>query len=195
MRPRIRKSTLALAAVMLLGAGTLHYAFRLAHWQNEQINAYNFGIAATAHGNAPLAQLAFRASIRQYQEASHAPWVVRVFYPHPNREYAALAYFQLGKAYMGTYDAQLAVEAWKQSLRLNPGNGYSNISYDDANRLHVEAMYVKHALKQLFKQYPNLANQQGKGAGTGQGDDGSPASHVPGDDPASGAGKGDPNDL
>jgi hypothetical protein len=182
---------------MLLGAGMLHYAYRLAHWQNEQIEAYNFGIAATAHGNAPLAQSAFRASIRMYQDASHAPWVVRVLYPQPNREYAALAYFQLGKAYMGTYDAQLAVEAWKQSLRLNPGNGYENMSSDEANRLHVEAMYVKHALKQLFKQYPNLANQQGKGASAGQGDGTGPGSHVPGDDPASGssAGKGDPNDL
>ena len=60
MRPRIRKSTLALVAVMFMGIGVLDYANHLAHWRNEQIEAYNIGIIATAHGDAPLAQAAFR---------------------------------------------------------------------------------------------------------------------------------------
>jgi hypothetical protein len=86
-----------------------------------------------------------------------------------------------------------AVDAFKESLMINPGNGYTGMSVDDANRMQAEAYTVKYDLELLFKNNPDQAQKQGKGKpkdGDGQG--GKP---VPGNDPGSQPGKGNRDDI
>jgi tetratricopeptide (TPR) repeat protein len=194
MKIRIRKSTLLLLLVFIVGLGGATYSYHLAKWRNLQVDSYNLGVASMLKGDGETASKAFQVSAATYTNIRHLPWLVRFGIPQPNRELAALAYFQLGKL-DESQDAEKASEDYKRSLLLNPGNGYQNVTYQEAVTLNLEAMYTKRALLRLFKNFPDLAAKQGKGGGTdpnGTGD-----THVPGDDPSDGskAGKGDPDDL
>lgn len=194
MKLKMEKRNLWLLALLVAGCLMLGYGYQLATWQNLQYDYYNVGLQAYEQGDIKTAVEMFDRSMNQYKRESKAGWLHRFIYPAPSRELAAQAAFHKAKALLRARQAEPAVEAFKESLRLNPGNGYSGMSLSDAQRMEAEAMVVKYDLELLFKNQPQLAQGQGKGKGNkpGQPGDGKP---VPGDDPGSKPGKGNKDDI
>ncbi len=116
-----------------------------------------------------------------------------MIYPEPSAEVAALADFQKAKALIRAQQVPAAVDAFKESLYINPGNGYDSIGLSDAQRMEAQAFVVKYDLEQLFKNNPDQAQQQGKGKGKDKGKDGNKP--VPGNDPGTKPGKGNRDDI
>lgn len=104
-----------------------------------------------------------------------------------------MAYFHKGKAHLQNRQAEQCVEAFKESLRLNPGNLYlDQLSPEELSVLKEEALVVKYDLEMLFKSRPDQAQQQGKGKGKGKGNGNQQA---PGNEPGSQPGKGNRDDI
>lgn len=180
-----------LAGVLLLGLG-----FHLLLWPDSQVSYYNEGLQAYRTGNSQEAVQLFDRSLAVYKKRSSDSWLERFVYPAPNREYASYASFHKAKALLFLKQGKPAVEAFKESLRYNPGNGFENldgfkhISIEDANRLHAHAKVVKYDLELLFKNNKQLAQGQGKGEGKPQPGDGDGKKQVPGKQPGDKPGKG-----
>ncbi|HEY9868163.1 MAG TPA: tetratricopeptide repeat protein [Candidatus Obscuribacterales bacterium] len=185
-----RKMWLVVAA--LVGALLLAGGYHLLAWKSPQVDYYNLGIKAYENGDMPQAIQYFDKSIAAYRESTRASWVHRFIYPQPDKELAAMAYFQKGKAHLQNRQAELCVESFKESLRLNPGNLYLDLSPEELQRLNEEALVVKYDLEMLFKSRPDQAAQQGKGKGKGKGQGNK---QVPGNEPGSQPGKGNRDDI
>ncbi len=210
------KRTLCLLAAMLIGLACLAGGLRLLITMTGQVGYYNLGLKAYTSGDMPHAVQFFDKSLAAYRAQQHARWLERFIYPQPSDELAAQADFQKAKALLQMQKAEQAVDAFKESLKLNPGNRCGNIEDDvvftktgpvyvnpasgcanlrDAQRLHEEAMVVKYDLEMLFKSRPDLAQQQGKGQGQGQGNKQGQPQQDPGQNPANQAGKGNRDDI
>lgn len=181
----------ALAVGILLTASGLH----LASWKSAQTQYYNVGLAAYNQEDLPLAAAAFDRSILAYKQESTAGWWHRFIYPEPSREVAALAYFHKAKVLLRARQVEPAVEAFKESLRLNAGNGYGGIPLAEAQRLEAQAEIVKYDLELLFKNQPQQGEGQGKGKPKPGDGDGKGNQQVPGDQPGSKPGNGKPDDI
>jgi len=204
MRFYTRKRNLWLLAALFAGSLILAYGVALSFWQNTQYDSYNRGTAlftqaleardeATAMAALTEAIQSFDQSIAAYKAESQGDWYHRFTYPKPDRELAALAYFHKAKALLFMQKGPQAVEAFKESLKLNPGNGYEGMSLEQAQRMFEQAMVVKYDLELLFKNNPSLAQQQGKGKpGQGQGEGNQ---QVPGTQPGTQPGKGNKDDI
>lgn len=190
---RIAKGWLIAAA--LAGALFLAGGYHLLTWSSGQVEFYNLGLKAYENGDMPTAIQAFDRSIAIYKQEKRASWFHRFIYPQPDDELAALAYFHKGKAHLMNRQGELAVESFKESLRLNPGDRIEGLAADDAERLREEALVVKYDLEMLFKSRPDLAQQQGKGKGKGKPGDGKGNKPDPGNDPGSQPGKGNRDDI
>jgi len=181
-----------LFAALVAGAALLVGGYRLATFTSGQAELYNLGLKAYETGDMPKAIQLFDQSIAAYKHEQNASWLHRFIYPQPSQELAALACFQKAKAQLQNNQAELAVESFKDSLKLNPGDRYEGLAPEEAERLHEEAMVVKYDLEMLFKSRPDLAQQQGKGNGKGKGDSNKPD---PGNDPGTQPGKGNRDDI
>lgn len=194
MRNVTKRRNLGLLAATLAGILMLYFGFTLATWRSEQVDYYNLGLAAYEQGDVQTAVQAFDRSLHAYKRDSRAGWLHRFVYPEPNRELAAQAAFHKAKSLLRARQAEPAVEAFKESLRLNPGNGYTDMALSDAQRMEAQALIVKYDLELLFKNQPQLAQGQGKGKGNQQGNQ--PGNQpVPGDQPGSKPGKGNKDDI
>ncbi len=183
------KSNLWLLAALVAGCLSLNYGFQLATWRSAQVEYYNQGLAAYQTGDVQTAAKLFDQSIAAYKQQTRADWLTRFVYPHANVELAAQANFHKAKALLRMRQGEPAVEAFKESLKLNPGNGYRGVSLEDAERLREQAMIVKYDLELLYKNNPQMGQGQGKGGKgnkPGQGN-----KQVPGDQPGTQPGKGD----
>ncbi|MBK9141423.1 MAG: tetratricopeptide repeat protein [Candidatus Melainabacteria bacterium] len=191
-RPKARWVVTILAGLLCLGLG-----YQLLTWPDSQVQLYNAGVAAYRTGNAEEAVRYFDRSLANYKLRAQDNWAERFIYPRPDRELAAYASFQKAKAYLHLRKGKEAVEAFKESLRLNPGNnyenltGFQNLSQDDELRLSEAAKTVKYDLELLFKNNKQLAEGEGKGDGQPQPGDGDPKKQKPGDQPGQLPGKGD----
>lgn len=193
MRSTVSKRNLWMLAAMFAGILMLFYGFSLATWRSAQTDYYNVGLVAYEQGDVKTAVEMFDRSLAHYKRDSREGWLHRFVYPAPSRELAALAAFHKAKALLRARQAEPAVEAFKESLRLNPGNGYTGMALSDAQRLEAQAMVVKYDLELLFKNQPQL----GKGQGKGQPKPGDQPGNnpVPGDNPGSKPGKGNKDDI
>ncbi len=177
-----------LGAVMLLGG--LH----LATWNNAPVDTFNAGLQAYEAGDMKTAVQLFDKSLAAYKTAAADENAARdVFYPAPDRSVAARASFQKAKALLQLKQGPAALEAFKQSLLLNPGNGYNKILLARANEMESEARYTEYDLELLFKNNPAMAQQEGQGKGKGKGQPGN--QQVPGTEPGNMPGKGDRNAI
>ncbi len=176
-----------LGALMLLGGMHLH------SYKNVQAEAYNAGLVAYQAGDMEKAVQLFDRSVDAYRSAGQANALDSAVYPQPDRALAALADFQKAKALLQLKKAPAAVDALKESLALNPGNGYkSDISAAEAERLAADARFTQYDLELLFKNNPDQAKQQGKG----KGNPGKPSDkQLPGTEPGDQPGKGDRNNI
>lgn len=207
MKRLFSKSRLGLAALFVVGLTVFGFANRVMSWRDAQTEFYNAGIAkyetAQQADDMKMAIDYFDKSIAVYKQRSeHSTWSERFLYPAPSREMAALAAFHKAKALLRLRQAEPAVEAFKDSLRLNPGNnfvnlpGFEQMTKDDIVRLESQALQVKYDLELLFKN--NKQQGQGQGKGKQGKDKGKPSEgkkQAPGNEPGDQPGKGKKNDL
>ncbi len=177
-----------LGALMLLGA--LH----LATWNNTPVDTFNAGLQAYEAGDMQKAVQFFDKSLAAYKTAeTSANPVHDFFYPAPDRNVAARASFQKAKALLQLKQGPAALAAFKESLLLNPGNGYNDMLLSKAKEMESEARYTQYDLELLFKNNPAMAQQEGAGKGKGKGQPGN--QQVPGTEPGNMPGKGDRNNI
>jgi len=201
------KSRLWLMAALVIGLIIGGFgAVRVLPWVDAQTAYYNAGLSkyqsAAEADDMKMAIEFFEKSIAAYKQRSRSStWTERFLYPAPSREQAALAQFHKAKALLRLRQAEPAVEAFKESLRLNPGNdyanlpGYENLSREDVVRLEAAALQVKYDLELLFKNNKQQAEGQGKGKGQGKPKPGQGKQQAPGNEPGQQPGKGKPNTL
>ncbi len=180
---------LALALGCLMVFGGIH----LERWRSPQVDFYNSGQLALSEQNPEAAIELFDRSISAYEHTRNDDWFERFVFPDADLELAANAHFLRGLALVMSGDAPGAVEAFKASLKLNPGNGYAS---DLASRERLEelAFLVKYNLELLLSQNPILARRQGAQRPADGDGEGEPMP-VPGDQPISGAGSSSGDDL
>ncbi len=198
MRKLASLRTAWLVAALIAGVLLVDGGYRLSTYVDPQVAYYDLGIKAYQAGDMAKAVRYFDMSIASYKAAQRDTWMHRFINPRPSLELAAMANFQKGKALLQAKQAEQAVEAFKESLRLNPGDLRGGLSADQALRLHEEAMVVKYDLELLFKSRPDLAAGQGKGQGQGQQGQGQgqqQGKQAPGQNPGSLPGKGRPDDI
>jgi tetratricopeptide (TPR) repeat protein len=200
------KSRLWLAAILVGGLIVAGFGYRLLTWDDAQSAYYNAGLTkyqtAQEVDDMKMAIDFFDKSVAIYKQRSRSStWLERFMYPAPSRERAALAQFHKAKALLRLRQAEPAVEAFKESLRLNPGNDYANLpgfeqmSNDDIIRLAEQSLTVKYDLELLFKNNKQQAEGQGKGKGKGKPQPGQGKKQAPGQEPGDQPGKGKPNTL
>ena len=182
-----------LLAGLFAGIVLIWYGLGMATWRDQQVGYYNAGIELYKQGDLEHAYKAFDLSANAYGRDLQRTYLQRLVYPKPSQELAALAMFQKGKVLIRAQKLKPAVQAFEDSLMLNPGNGYSGISVDEASRMHEQAMTVKKDLEELFKNNPELAKGEGKGKpkpGDGKGN-----KPVPSQDPSTKPGKGNRDEI
>jgi tetratricopeptide (TPR) repeat protein len=196
----VRKRKLIFIA-MLLVSGLLVFGkgVELSSWKNQQVELYNQGIDAYVRGDFEVAVELFDQSIAAYEQDLQEDDTYRFIYGSPSRELAALANFQKGKAYLLLKQVRPAVEAYMESLRLNPGNDYTalGVPMEDVQRLFDQALIVKYDLEFLFKANKSQSQKSDQGQPGQPGDQGDtpvPGSPQPGD-PGKGQGEGGGDDL
>jgi tetratricopeptide (TPR) repeat protein len=187
---RLRNTWMAVALVV--GALLLAGGYHLLTYTNGQAEYYNLGLKAYENGDMPKAIQLFDKSIDSYKRETRASWTHRFVYPRPSKELAAMAYFQKAKAHLQNRQGELAVQSFKDSLKLNPGNLFEGSSPAETIRLSEESKVVKYDLEMLFKNRPDLAQQEGKGKGKGKGQGNKQA---PGQQPGDQPGKGNRDDI
>lgn len=188
-----RKGNRRLAFVWLIGVLTLLVGYHLTTWKDLQAESFNEGLMAYHRGYTQEAIQLFDKSIAAYRarEADHRAWSNEI-YPAPDRGLAARASFQKAKALLILEQPKAALEAYRESLMLNPGNAYTDVALSNVALLEREARYTQYDLELLFAENQQLQQQEGK-----SGNDGQPGNNgeVPGSEPGSQPGTGDPNSI
>lgn len=198
MRFFAQRRTTWLVAALIAGVLLCWGGYKLATWQAPQVAYYNLALQAYQAGDMPKAIQFFDRSIAAYKREQNATWLHRFIYPRPSKDYAAKAYFHKAKAHLQNRQAELAVAAFEDSLRLNPGDQLKGLLGDEALQLREDALVVKYDFELLLTARKDLAEGQGKGKGKGnrpgQGQ-GEGEGEQPGQQPGSKPGKGRPDDI
>jgi tetratricopeptide (TPR) repeat protein len=187
-----RKRLLMVVATVIVGAITFAFGITQRHWFDAQYVYLDNGNAAYQTDDLQNAIKFYDQSLSVYKSRTrNEVWSDRFLYPHPDRRAAAQAAFHKGMALLKAKQAEAAVQAFQESLQLNPGNMYEGtMSVKDQEAAREEANTVKYNLMLLFKSQPQLAQGQGKGKGK-PGDKPGDGKPVPSDDPSTKPGKGD----
>lgn len=183
-----------LAAVTVAGCAVLWGSTRLQNWQDPQVTHYNEGIAFYKEGKIDEAMLAFDKSLDAYNARQKQEGVDKYLYPGPSTEYAALAHAKKAVLFIMKQKAPEAVNAFKDSIKMNPGGDqFKSLTPDEIKKLSEQSMVVKYNLDLLFKKNPSMAQGEGKGKGKGKGKEkGKPR---PGDEPGNQPGRGNKDDI
>lgn len=178
----------------LLGALMMLGGLYLATWTNVPVDSFNAGLQAYEAGDMKGAVKLFDQSLATYKTAAANETALHdFFYPAPDRNVAARASFQKAKALLQLKQGPAALQAFKESLMLNPGNDYNDMLLARAQEMEAEARYTEYDLELLFKNNPAMAQQEGKGKGKGKGQPSN--QQVPGTEPGNMPGKGDRNNI
>ncbi len=196
------KTRLLLAAACIVGLASFWFGYRLLSWQDAQVEFYNLGIEAYKAGDPQTALELFDKSLGAYKQREKDVWLDRFLYPAPSREFAAMAHFHKAKSLLRMRKAEPAVDAFKESLKLNPGNnykslaGFENTTKSDLDRLFEQSMTVKYDLELLFNKNQQLGGGQGKeGQEQKDGQKGQEKKQAPGNQPGQQPGKGKKDDI
>lgn len=170
----------SLSGVLLVAAG-----WRLSHFEDRQSVTYNdamrlyLELPQSKHKleDADAAMQKFDEVVQFFRDSQQAPeersWWRDLLLPQPDRRLAALARFQQGKIALSKRDVPGAVDAWKDSLFLNPGNDRTWLRLQQRFRsddwLNEEANHTRYNLESLFQKNKSQAQREGKGKGEGKG--------------------------
>lgn len=200
-RKRVVLLCLSVVASVLLMDGGLginsHHSPQVVYY-NQAMDAYNQAMQKGDSKALDKALNLFDQSLASYQSEAEKNGAYRIAYGTPSTETAALAQFHKGvlllaKAQQTKKSSYVtdAVTAFVESLKLNPGEPYSGVSTEDAQRLNEEAMIVKYDLELLFKKHPEQKKQsQGQGNGPPK-----PAQPAPGSNPGNLPGHGNSDSI
>ena len=181
---------MAVIATVIVGAMIFSGGLYLYSWRDAQYALYDQGIAAYRAGDLQVAIKYADQSLAVYKSRHASTWMERFIYPKPDRGLAAQAAFLKARSLLKVNQAAPAVESFKESLELNPGNLYEEeLSEKEYQLLKEAAWIVKYDLELLFKNNPEQAQKQGKGK-KGNGEKKEGGKPVPGDDPGAMPGKG-----
>ena len=197
--PKKRLITVLTVVFGLLGsAGGLYLHF----WADHQASLYNQGLAQYRTLEFTEASKSFERSIIAYEHAGDRQWMERFVYPKPDREVAALAALHLGNALLRQKNIPKAIKAFKKSIRLNPGTGYSSLpgypqelSPEDLTRLAKQAEIAKYNLELLLRNTPDDEQKQGPGNKLEAEEKEEEKDQIPQIAPGSQPGKGGADDL
>lgn len=195
------KSWRRVLATVMAGVVLIAVGFHLLLWPDSQVSLYNQGIQAYRTGQAQEAIQLFDRSLSVYDKRSNDSWLERFVYPSPDRGLASKASFHKAKALIRMKKGQEAVDAFKVSLQLNPGNGYEfldgyeHFGAEEIAELHEHAKVVKYDLELLFKNNKQLGEGEGKGKGQPKPGDQEGKKQQPGQQPGDQPGKGDPKEI
>lgn len=186
-----------LVAAVLTGLVLLYAGRQLAGWPAPQVTYYNAGVTAYEQGDMKNAVALFDRSLAAYKAEANASWLHRFTYPRPSAEYAALAHFHKGKALIQARQAELGVEAFKESIRaFDLAADDEKLQPGQVKALREKQLIVQYDLEMLYKSRPDIAQGEGKGKGKGKGQgQGQDGKRAPGQDPGSQPGKGRPDDI
>lgn len=180
------------AVLALVGCAMLAGSRSLSEWESPQAQYYNQGLAYFKQGKVDEAMVAFDKSLDAYKRAERRSWVDNLLYPDRSVEWAALAQSKKAILYIVKQKPEMAVNAFKESIKLNPGGEqFLELTADQIKQLSEQSLVVKHNLELLFKKNPSMAQGEGKGKGKGKGQ-GQPK---PGDDPGTQPGRGNRDDI
>jgi tetratricopeptide (TPR) repeat protein len=185
-----------LAACVLAGFALVFAGNKLANAPSAQAAFFNAGLQAYEAGDMPKAVQFFDRSLSAYKAEKNASWLHRFIYTKPSTADAAMASFHKGKALLQARQAELGVEAFKESIRLfDQAMQADGLSEDEGKKLAEKQLVVQYDLEMLFKSRPDLAQGEGKGKnGKGKGQQ-KGTKQAPGQDPGSQPGKGRPDDI
>lgn len=190
-----KRRRIAIGIVTALGVLLLVAASLVATYRDPQVAYYNQGLEAAQNGDMGNALKALDKSIAAYQQELDRTPVEKLLLPPPSLELAALAHKQRALIYIMSQKPEDAIKAFKESLKLNPGDIQDErCDPATAKRLYNEALVVKYDLELLYKKNP----QQAKGEGKGQpqpGDGKGQPKPAPGNDPGKLPGKGNKDDI
>lgn len=188
-RPIGKVVSIALGCALLYGANVLM------EYRSPQVTTYNEALAAYKEGDLPEAMKLFDASINAYKEESKRGELEGLVLPQSRRYLAARAHFHKAGCLLQLRKPKEAVEAYKEALRLNPGNEYLGLAERENQVMNADARYTAHNLELLFKSGQG-GNGQGKGKGK-PGDKQGKQGQDPSQDPSNrpGSGKGSNEDL
>lgn len=206
---KMKTNRLKVAVLMIisgLGLSMLLFADKLSLWRSPQVTAYNRGLSELKEGKLDEALHSFDESLDAYASMSQSGFFSKLVYPVRSTELAALAQSKKALAYWIKQNAEQTVQAFKDSLILNPGEQDEerlrrltpgeNLSWSDAVRLSEQSAVVKHNLEVLLKSDPSLSQAQGKGKPKPGGKDGKEGNEPgPGNKPGPGSGKSNPNAI
>lgn len=197
--PKKRLITVLTVVFGLLGsAGGLYLHF----WADYQASLYNQGLAQYRTLEFTEAAKSFERSIIAFEHAGDRQWLERFVYPKPDREVAALAALHLGNALLRQKNIPKAIKAFKKSIRLNPGTGYSSLpgypqelSPEDLTRLAKQAEIAKYNLELLLRNTPDDEQKEGPGNKLEAEEKEEEKDQIPQIAPGSQPGKGGADDL
>lgn len=180
---------------ILAGAAMLYGAITLMSVRSNQVDLYNQALTDMKKGEIADSLKGFDASINAYKADLKRSELENLVLPESRRYLAARAYFHKANLLLQVRKPKEAVEAYKESLRLNPGNEYLGLSDKNAQVMNADSRYTAHNLELLFK-----SGQGGSGQGKGKGKPGDKEGKQgqdPSQDPSSrpGSGKGSIEDL
>jgi len=183
---------MTVVATVIVGAIIFAFGINQRHWFDAQYVYLDKGNAAYQTDDVQQAIKFYDQSLGAYKSRLRAEtWPDRFLYPKPDRQVAAQAAFHKAMALLKAKQAEAAVQAFQESLQLNPGDMYEGtLSPKQQEAAREQAYVVKYDLMLLFKSQPQLAQAQGKGKGK-PGDKPGEGKPVPSDDPSSKPGKGD----
>lgn len=189
------KALVLLVLVAVAGGAVLYGSARLEEWRSPQHKAYNEALSLYKQGKADEALVAFDKSLDAYRRDQDAnrSWLDKLLYPGPSTEVAALAQSKKAILYIMKQKPEQAVNAFKESIRLNPGGDqFLDLAPAEMKLLSEQSLVVKRNLELLFKKNPSMAQGEGKGRPQQGNQPGRPR---PGEQPGSQPGKGNNNDI
>lgn len=199
-----------MTALTVIGAALLVAHKNLDAWRSPQESYYNQGLQLFKEGKVDEALVAFDKSLDSYRAGNNRHGIDKILYPPPSTEWAALAESKKAILYIMKQKAELAVNSFKDSIKLNPGGEQfrdltsqqmlaleaevNRLTDQDIQRLDQQSMVVKHNLELLFRKNPSMAQGEGKGGkGKGKGQPGNKP--APGQEPGNQSGRGNRDDI
>jgi hypothetical protein len=172
----------ASVGVVMFGAG-----FLLLNARSAQVDHYNEAMAALDRHDLPATLKALEASSVAYQEESRRPSWLRWLLPEPRKDVEARAHFHKGVVLVQQNKGKDAINAFWQSLRVNPGNRYIGLSSEQAALWYDDALQAKANIEKLYRSGQGDGRAKGKQGRQGQSQPGE--KREPGQKPMPGSGK------